>query len=280
MRRRSIILAMLAVARLHAAPVQAQPVDDVIERCRELQQYLAEFVTVYYPNYEGLEFARGMSAAIGWEAARNAVGPATMRMFAFKYDFPPELDALVTADHQEEFWHRAELILEGRLKKLDEGPAPFRSRLGELESQLRDVDCKYELKIWAAANAAPPSSPPPTDRQPPVPATRTLPVGYYPAGHPFAGNPIMTDDLISRWLKGSYAAAKSGGGYWLAASMTVQDFEAVKERINAFLYYAAPPSSEEDLKAHFSAEELLALRARERDLRNAWAGNWSAVERM
>jgi len=120
----------------------------------------------------------------------------------------------------------------------------------------------------------------PASAPPPRASAGPLPVRYFPAGHPFAGNPILTDDVITRWLRGSYAAAKSGGGYWQAAAMTLQDFQAVKGRISSFLYFAAPPRSEAELKAHFSAEELTALDARAKDLSNAWAGNWSEVERM
>jgi hypothetical protein len=274
MRRRSIILAILAAASLHAAQAQAQVRHDH-EQCRDLEslmrEYAETFETPFWINLRGRDFARDMSKLIRDSAiGREAVGRTTMRMFAAKYGLPPEFDALVAAENHEEFWSRAELILDARNEELrSQHVAAVRRRIVELEDELRGVDCSGD-----------PPSPPRTDRPPPVSPAGPLPVGHYPAGHPFAGNPIMTDDLISRWLKGSYAAAKSGGGYWLAASMTVQDFEAVKERINAFLYYSAPPSSEADLKAHFSAEELVALKAREKDLRNAWAGNWSEVERM
>jgi hypothetical protein len=189
---------------------------------------------------------------------------AAMRAFRERYRLSPELDNLAAAGRVGDFWRGAALELKRRYTNaIYEFERRFASEFAhyhQLEGEMKSLGC-FKLGFFD-----PPRPPPPLVAAPPPETAGPEPVVRRPDGQP-----LMTEALITRWLRAVYAEAHTGGAFWQAGRMTSQaDYEEVNARIA--LGYNARLS-----QVDFTADELAAFRARWADIDNAMRKNWSEV---
>ena len=98
--------------------------------------------------------------------------------------------------------------------------------------------------------------------------------GALPVERRSDGQPIITDALITRWVKATYALKNTGGAYWQAGQMSQQDYIEIDRRINLYFDIANSGRAAEQ----FSDDEMRTLNPRLTDIRNVRMGNWSLIK--
>jgi hypothetical protein len=193
------------------------------------------------------EASEGASGTKIIDAVLNAepYSVSAMRRFRQENGLPPALDDFT--NRPTEFWRRAEAELRRTVTDIDE-------RLGDL-SRRRD-------QVWQQHSGCEPE---PTES----PKSGLLPFERRPDGQP-----IISDPLITRWVKARYALANTGGAYWQAGQMTQQDYVEVDRRFQ--LYFDLLPVGR--MAEQFSDAEMRAMNLRTPDIRNVREGNWSQIK--
>jgi hypothetical protein len=259
MRSRLILFTFLGAASL-AVPAAAQSTQ---QRCAELE---AQRTAMRSDEFNaGVAAVRAMTArqiALGrqraiegaagtgiFEAVSEAEPYSAQAMRKFREDnrLPAELDDPIRAARPAEFWRNAEMEMKRILTDRYEA-------LVKLRQQSARIDEEYD-KLNCGSVPRETSGPLPINRRP-------------------DGQPIITDALITRWVKASYALKNSGGAYWQAGQMTQQDYVEVDRRIN--LYFNIMNSGR--AAEQFSDDEMRAINIRLPDIRNVREGNWSQIK--
>jgi hypothetical protein len=256
---RVIFLTLLGVAAVRGTPAIAQSTQD---RCAELKAEMAALnveiknrlpelgqiaAAIIKAERSRLAIEGSYDRAV-WYAVSNAEAYSTRAMLQFREanGLPAELDIPIRAGRAAEFWRRAE----PELRRINQDRHEPYNKLQARHEQKKD---EYNsLKCESAPREA--SEPLPIERRP-------------------DGQPIITDALITRWVKASYALKNTGGAYWQAGQMTQQDYVEVDRRINLYFNIVNSGRAAEQ----FSDDEMRAMNARLPDIRNVREGNWSQI---
>ena len=257
---RSFLLALLAAQVILVSPVLAQSRD---ERCATLRARHDALKKILEPLSSDLSFyAQGKLLADDVQAAlqENRVltllmtnedySTARMRAFRQKYHLPADLELPIGAGRPDEFWRRAQSELLQRWEGIREKYVATQEyvELNRIWNEMSQLGCfETAPRADVGASAVP--------RRP-------------------DGQPLITDDLINRWLRALYALAHTGGSaHWQAGRMTQQDYLDVHQRINLYRYHN-DTAGRQDI---FTSDEIAALNGRRSDIDNAIRGYWSQV---
>lgn len=96
------------------------------------------------------------------------------------------------------------------------------------------------------------------------------------------GRPVVTEDLISRYLRAEYSKTQTGGGPWKAGGFTRFDYDDVAKRIEWARSVKRSQGGEtlvstSAMREQFSDLEVYVLNQRWKDLDNAQNGRWNEV---
>jgi len=150
----------------------------------------------------------------------------------------------------------------------DRNPVAFYERLVEhFEAAARDLTAKLETR----RNAGQSSRDRPAATEGPIAVPRDA-----------QGRPIVTDSLISRFLKAEFSRTQTGSAPWRSGSFTQLDYDEVSKRIEwarrVKLSQGGPSLvSTPAMREQFSDDEVAVLNRRWRDLENAQNGRWNEV---
>jgi hypothetical protein len=209
--------------------------------------------------------------------------PATnaeeMRRFADQARLPNDVRALIAANRPEEFWRRA--AIETRTRH---------------DEQTHEIERQYQQKVAGRVadlvRSCPENSPapaaPPSDEGP-------LPVARHPVGlnSAFSNAPLISSELITRWIRAYQAWREGSPSYWRAGRMTQRDYLDISTRIELWQKSSGACTRTEvsgelstacrtapvriALQTYFNAEEIAAFEARQDDLGNALDGKFHLI---
>jgi hypothetical protein len=241
------------------------------QRCQELQReldQLSQSISQENADIEGKFLWAEITEAAMKEARANqlaaskpnlletlltdrATDAAAQREFRSKLKLAPALEAEIKAGRTYAFWNGALAELQHRLEGIDEDAERSSARVARTEERV------YALKAEQRRDCAsqPPVSPPAVER------VRNI--------------PVLTDPLITRWLRAWYAKEHGGGAYWQAGQLTQQDYLDIKDKVERWNIYCG--STDRRPEQDITDAECGVIRARQRDILNAQNGKWSEV---
>lgn len=231
-------------------------------------------------DFEGRKIARGRVAALmgshnqpvydALMQQEEDFRPAGMQTFRQRHLLSNELGTIAAAGRAEEFWRRA---ADEMSQRYSEGARQFNDEANRMEDgiirQMQSLGCLSPPPSAVTPPPAIPPQPPPAAAPPPVAEGPEVVVRRQD------GKPLMTDALVTRWLRAYYSLTQGTPSWWRSGRMTEQDYKDVSARI--FDYDATAIYSPDFLKPRFTEAEIAALTPRRSDIHNAIARNWSAV---
>jgi len=212
----------------------------------ETENWLAEGQMTATGRVEALEGSSGLPI-IGVLLSEEAYKANGMLRFRERYALPIELAGVATAVRPAEFWRLATIELRRMSKREADRVDGLIVRLNQNREMLNSLNC--------------PSEPPETS-------------GPLSVDRRADGQPIITDALITRWIKVRYALANTGGAYWQAGRMTQQDYVDVDRRMQLYLDLKYSRRTAEQ----FSDDETRAVNSRWTDIDNTIQGLWSRIQ--
>ena len=175
-----------------------------------------------------------------------------MRRFKAAHQLSRELDAHISSTQPSLFWPGAVEELKTRLPTLAGIEALFTATI---DRHRREMDAKQTAYQRDCSPVSQPGIPAPIER------VRNI--------------PVLTDAVISRWLRAWRAKDQNGGAYWQAGQMTQLDYQDIKDKVYRWIIYCGETNRRPEVD--ITEAECVVLGARKQDIMNAEAGKWSEV---
>jgi hypothetical protein len=111
---------------------------------------------------------------------------------------------------------------------------------------------------------------------------RTGPPAGMAVARDWKGRPVVTNELITRYIRALFARTQSGAAPWSGGNFTKFDYEDVDKRIEWARSVKRSQGGESlamtpAVREHFGDDEVHVLNARWKDLDNAQNGRWDLV---